>query len=60
MSTVKIPDIKGVTEMTPLELNEVSFDKKHTVLTPEVLQGFNSHSATSISDNRNTLNGRKP
>lgn len=59
MSTPKIPDLKGVTVMTPLEMNEVRFDKKHTILTPEVLEGINRQASTTVSDNRNALDSLK-
>lgn len=32
-----IPKIAGVNKMSPLEMNGVHFDKKHTVLTPQLL-----------------------
>lgn len=38
MDTLNIPDIAGMTKMSPLEMNEVHFDKKHTVITPEKLE----------------------
>lgn len=38
MAEIKIPQIEGVTKMKPLEMNEVRFNKKHTVLTPELLK----------------------
>lgn len=34
-----IKDIKDTTPLTPLELNAIKLDDKHTVLTPEVLEG---------------------
>lgn len=37
MNQPQIPDISGITKMSPLEMNNVRFDKKHTVLTPELL-----------------------
>ena len=37
MDNPQIPDIPGIAKMTPLEMNSVHFDKKHTILTPEVL-----------------------
>lgn len=42
MKVPEIPDIKGVAKMTPLEMNAVHFDKKHTVLTPELLAAMQS------------------
>lgn len=32
-----IPDIPGIKQMTPLEMNAVHFDKRHTVLSPALL-----------------------
>lgn len=37
MTTPKIPNLKGITKMTPLQMNGVHFDKRHTVLTPVLL-----------------------
>ena len=38
METLKIPDVAGIKVMTPLEMNSVHFDKRHTVLTPGLLR----------------------
>lgn len=35
---IKQPEIPGAVKMTPLELNKFRLDRKHTVLTPEVLE----------------------
>lgn len=59
MLTPKIPEIKGVTVMSPLDMNEVRFDKKHTVLTPEILECINCQD-TKASDNGDSLNSSKP
>lgn len=37
MDTPTLPDLKGIVKMTPLEMNDVHFDKKHTVISPEEL-----------------------
>lgn len=42
MKTPDIPDIKGIAVMKPIEMNKVLFDKKHTVLTPELLSAMSS------------------
>lgn len=44
-----IPDIPGIKQMTPLEMNAVLFDKKHTVLTPALLD--------SLSQDKEAENG---
>lgn len=35
---IEIPNKPGVTVMTPLQMNGVHFNKKHTVLTPQTLK----------------------
>ena len=37
MKTPKIPEIKGIAKLSLQDMNSVHFDKKHTVLTPELL-----------------------
>lgn len=37
MTPPKLPDIPGLKKLAPLETNAVHFDKRHTVLTPDVL-----------------------
>lgn len=37
MKTIKLPAIKGLTPLTPLQMNSVHFSKRHTLLTPAVL-----------------------
>lgn len=37
MNTPPLPDIPGVQQLTPLEMNSLHFDKRHTVLSPQVL-----------------------
>lgn len=45
MKTPDLPAIEGVRKLTPLEMNGVHFNKKHTVLTPELLESLNDGSA---------------
>lgn len=40
MNTPKLPSISGIRQLTPREMNNVHFDKKHTVLTPELLESL--------------------
>lgn len=47
---IQIPDIAGVSKMTPLQMNEVRFNKKHTVLTPELLKQLDTNRLTSTTD----------
>ncbi len=56
MSSPKIPQIEGITVMSPLEMNDVRFDKKHTVLTPEVLAANSKTQDGKASENRDSLN----
>lgn len=37
MNPMEVPALKGVTKMTPLQMNNVRFNKKHTVITPQLL-----------------------
>lgn len=37
MKTPELPGISGVKPMSPLEMNDVRFNRRHTVLTPELL-----------------------
>ena len=37
MKNPELPHIKGITKMTPLAMNAIHFDKKHTIITPELL-----------------------
>lgn len=45
MTPLQIPDIKGLKKLTPLEMNSVHFDKRHTVLTPELLASMRGDKA---------------
>ncbi|MGM9871551.1 MAG: hypothetical protein ACI31E_07150 [Muribaculaceae bacterium] len=37
MKTLRIPDIEGVEAITPLEMNNVKIEKRHTMLSPRLL-----------------------
>lgn len=60
MTPPVIPDIPGITKMSALDMNGVHFNKRHTVLTPELLasldaketDGGKSGSATPIPEAR--------
>lgn len=49
MKTPKVPQIEGVTQLTLLQMNGVTFDKKHTLLTPELLESLNKKDSKSDS-----------
>lgn len=44
MKTLRIPDIEGVEAITPLEMNNVKIDKRHTVLSPRLLASMSVES----------------
>lgn len=52
MLTPDISSINGVKMMTPLEMNKVHFDKKHTVLTPELLASLGVKGAPKCSQSK--------
>lgn len=39
---IQRPQLNSATEMDALQMNAVAFDKKHTVLTPEILEKLRS------------------
>lgn len=40
MTSPIIPEIEGLKQLTPLEMNSVHFNKRHTVLTPQLMGGL--------------------
>lgn len=38
MVQIKRPQLNSATALTALEMNNILFDKKHTVLTPQLLE----------------------
>lgn len=40
MKTPETPDLEGVTQMSLMEMNNVHFSKRHTLLTPELLDSM--------------------
>lgn len=40
MKTPEIPKINGVKQLTPRQMNNVHLDKRHTVLTPGLLESM--------------------
>lgn len=49
METPDIPNLPGITVMSPLQMNTVRFNKQHTVLTPTLL------SSLKTTDQNNSL-----
>ncbi len=47
MKTPEIPEIKGVSKISLLEMNSIHIEKNHTVLTPQVLESLNKSTATN-------------
>lgn len=47
MTTPQIPDIAGIEKMSALDMNSVRFDKRHTVLTPQVLESLRPSTTTT-------------
>lgn len=41
MNIPELPNVDGLREMSPLEMNNVHFDKLHRVLTPTLLSHLN-------------------
>lgn len=46
-ATPILPDIEGMKVLTPLEMNNIHFDRRHTVLTPAVLDAIASKSKST-------------
>lgn len=44
---ISLPDIPGIEQMTALQMNGVHFDKRHTVLTPEILESLGTNPSAS-------------
>lgn len=42
---MNIPDIPSATPLTPLELNGIRLDVKHTILTPDYLEKLHESSS---------------
>lgn len=49
MKAPVIPDLPGITKMSALDMNGVHFDKRHTVLTPDLLASLGTPSAKADS-----------
>ena len=47
IKTIPKPELKSAKPLSPLEMNAIHFDKKHTVLTPELLEKIQSQKAQS-------------
>lgn len=43
---IQLPNLSGISKMTPLQMNEVRFNKQHTVLTPELLKQLDAKRQT--------------
>lgn len=44
MKTLRIPDIEGVETISPLEMNNVKIEKRHTMLSPRLLASMSGES----------------
>ncbi len=44
------PQLKSAHRLSPLELNQIHCDKRHTVLTPEQIAKLSEASGTQISN----------
>lgn len=49
MKSIDISKILGATVMTPLQMNGVHFDKRHTVITPSLLYQLNGQGRAGTS-----------
>ena len=49
-SNTLLPDSIAATPLTPLQLNSYKLDAKHTVLTPEYLEGLGKTTSPTQSD----------
>lgn len=47
----KLPEISGITELSPLDMNGIKFNKQHTVLTPEILDSLGQHAKLPAKNN---------
>lgn len=47
MKTPEMPATNGVSQMSLLEMNNVHFNKRHTVLTPEILDSLKTHTTAA-------------
>lgn len=52
MTPVKIPDIEGIVVITPLEMNAVRFNRRHTVLTPAKLAAMRARAKDSAGSEK--------
>lgn len=52
---IQLPNLPGISKMTPLQMNEVRFNKQHTVLTPELLKQLDAKRQTP-STNQDSSN----
>lgn len=52
MKTLRIPDIKGVEAISPLEMNNVKIEKRHTVLSPRLLAGMHGGKARNAGTSK--------
>lgn len=48
---IQLPNLPGISKMTPLQMNEVRFNKQHTVLTPELLKQLDAKRQTPSPTN---------
>ncbi len=43
-----LPDIDGISEMSLLEMNNIKFDKRHTILSPELLDSLGKKTVLNV------------
>lgn len=48
MASPKIPEIDGLKKLTPLEMNSVHFNKRHTVLTPQLMADMRGAKGSTV------------
>lgn len=48
-----LPDIDGISEMSLLEMNNIKFDKRHTILSPELLDSLGKKTVLNVEKEKN-------
>ena len=48
-----LPDIDGIAIMSLLEMNNVKFDKRHTILSPELLDSLGKEAVLNKEKQKN-------
>lgn len=47
MKTPDIPNLPGIKKMSPLDMNAIHIEKRHTVLTPDILEKMRPKAAST-------------